>query len=458
MKNEVFESYSIPRAVASMGIPAVVGSLVIMLYNMADTYFIGQLGDPNQVAAVALTLPLFFLFTAIGSLFGVGGSSLISRSLGKGDYGTVKRTCTFCFYACICFGLLITLLVNAFMDTLLPFLGSGTETYNHVKNYLGIVSLGAVFIIIQNMFTSIVRSVGASKAAMAGQMIGTLINVILDPLFVLVFNMGTSGIAIATVIGTFCASLYYILYLKFAKTPLSVTEFKSCFTKKISGEVLGVGFPAAVMTVLSSVAYLVYNKVLIGYGEITVSASAVATRGGMLSDCFQNGIAMGIQPLVGYHYASGNHKKMRDTIRFSILVTVIIGIVFFTLLMIFSSRFIRAFIDVDDVVALGKNFLRLFIITTPVSGILATLQFAFQGMGKVIPGIVLTIGRQALFLIVIFFGQRVGGMYGIISAQPVATAGALILAVILYFGIKHGGGIKDEAPTGGAGLILNASR
>lgn len=185
MKSEIFESYSIPRAVAYMGIPSVVGSLVIMLYNMADTYFIGQLGDPNQVAAVALTMPLFFLFISFGSLLGIGGSSLISRSLGKEDHGTVKNTSTFCFYACICLGLLTTLFIQIFMDTLLPFLGSGTETYNHVKNYLGIISYGSVFIIMQNMFTSIVRSIGASKAAMAGQMIGTLINVLLDPLFVL---------------------------------------------------------------------------------------------------------------------------------------------------------------------------------------------------------------------------------------------------------------------------------
>jgi putative MATE family efflux protein len=445
MKNEVFETYSIPRAIASMGIPSVVGSLVIMLYNMADTYFIGQLGDPNQVAAVALTLPLFFIFIATGSLLGIGGSSLISRNLGKGDYETAKKTSTFCFYACICVGLLTTLLVQVFMDRLLPFLGSGTETYNHVRNYLGIVAYGSVFIIMQNMFTSIVRSIGASKAAMAGQMIGTLLNVVLDPLFVLVFGMGTSGIAIATVIGTFCASVYYLFYLKFAKTPLSIGAFKSCLSKRIAGEVIGVGFPPAVMTILSSVSYLMYNKVLIGYGEIAVSASAVATRGGMLSDCFQSGMAMGIQPLVGYHYAAGNHKKMRNIINFNILVTILIGILFFALLMIFASPFIRAFINNDEVVSLGRNFLRIFIITTPISGILFTLQFAFQGMGKKAPSMVLTVGRQAIFLFVIFLGQHFGGMYGIISAQPIATVGALMLAVVLYFGIKHDGA-KNELP------------
>jgi putative MATE family efflux protein len=443
MKNEVFETYSIPRAVASMGIPSVVGSLVIMLYNMADTYFIGQLGDPSQVAAVALTLPLFFVFITIGSLLGVGGSSLISRSLGKKDYETVKKTGAFCFYACICFGLLMTLLVHLFMDRLLPFLGAGRETYNYVKNYLGIVSYGSVFIIMQNMFTGIVRSIGASKAAMTGQMIGTLINVVLDPLFVLVFGMGTSGIAIATVIGTFCASLYYLFYLKLAKTPLSVTGFKSCFSKQIAGEVITVGSPAAIMTVLASFSYLVYNKVLIGYGEVTVSASAVATRGGMLSDSFQSGMAMGIQPLVGYHYASGNHKKMKNIIKFNILVTVLIGSLFFTLLWFLAPQFIRAFINNDDVVALGKNFLRIFVVTAPFSGVLATLQFAFQGMGKAKPAMVLTIGRQTLFLFVIFMGQRLGGTYGIISAQPIAVAGSLILAIVMYIGINRGR-VKDE--------------
>jgi putative MATE family efflux protein len=439
MKNEVFESYSIPRAVASMGIPSIVGSLVVMLYNMADTYFIGQLGDPNQVAAVALTLPLFFIFICIGSLLGVGGSSLISRSMGKGDYETVKKTNAFCFYACIATGLLTTLLVHLFMDSLLPFIGAGTVTYNHVRNYLGIVSYGSVFIIMQNMFTSIVRSIGASKAAMTGQVIGTIINVILDPVFVLVYGMGTSGIAIATVIGTFCASVYYLFYLKFAKTPLSIVPSRSCFSKQITGEVLSVGFPAAVMSALGALSYLIYNKVLIIYGEIAVSASAVATRGGMLSDCFQNGMAMGIQPLVGYHYASGNLNKMRSIIKFCVLVTVLIGIAFFALLMLFSSQFIRAFINNDEVVALGKNFLRLFIITTPFSGALFTLQFAFQGMGKVTPVIVLTIGKQAIFLLVIFLGQAAGSMYGIISAQPISVAGALLLSVILYFGVKRAG-------------------
>jgi Na+-driven multidrug efflux pump len=249
--------------------------------------------------------------------------------------------------------------------------------------------------------------------------------------------MGTSGIAIATVIGTFCASIYYLIYIKLAKTPLSIVEFKSCYTKKIAGEVVSIGLPASIMTVLTSVSYLIYNKVLVAYGEITVSSSAVATRGGMLSDCFQTGIAMGIQPLVGYHYASGNYKKMRGIINFSILVTIIIGTLFFTLLMFFAPQFIRAFINNDNVVALGKNFLRIFIITTPFSGILFSLQFAFQGMGKAKPGIVLTIGRQIIFLLVVFLGQYFGTVYGIVSAQPTAVTATLVLAVIMYLNISQ---------------------
>jgi Na+-driven multidrug efflux pump len=197
-------------------------------------------------------------------------------------------------------------------------------------------------------------------------------------------------------------------------------------------EVFGIGLPASLMTVLSSASYLMYNKVLVGYGEIAVSASAVATRGGMLSDCFQTGMAVGVQPLVGYNYSSGNYKRMNGIIKFSFLATVLIGAVFFGGLTLFAPQFIRAFINNDEVVALGKNFLRIFILTTPISGIASTLQSVFQGMGKAKVSMLLGLGRQIFFLLVIFIGQKFGGLYGVISAQPISVFGSLLLALCMY--------------------------
>jgi putative MATE family efflux protein len=435
MNHKVFESYSIPKSVFAMGIPSIVGSLVMVLYNMADTFFIGQIGDPNQVAAVSIILPIFTLFIAIGALFGVGGASLISRSLGKGDYNMVKRASAFCFYGCIGAGLLATVIFQFFMDTILSFLGAGEETTLYARNYFSIISYGAVFILMQNMFTTIVRSEGAARVAMIGQMIGTFVNIVLDPLFVLVFRMGTTGVAIATVIGTFLVSLYYLFYLKFGKSVLSISLAKFSFDSKLVKEIFGIGFPASLTMFIMSISYLTYNKVLVGYGAIVVSASAIASRGGMFSDCFQTGMAMGVQPLVGYHYAANNYKKMRGIIRFTILVTVLIGVCFFTGLMVFAPRFVRVFINNDEIVGIGSNFLRIFILTTPVAGIAFTLQNVFQGMGKIIQAMILTFGRQVIFLVTIFLGHYFGGMYGVISAQPLAIFVSMTLSVIMYLSI-----------------------
>jgi len=432
-KQRVFTEYSIPKSVATMAIPATIGNVVMMLYNMADTYFVGQTGDANQVAAVALILPIFFVMMALGNMFGIGGASLISRSLGQGKHDKVKHISSFCFYGCIAGGILTTFLVQLLMPHILTFLGANEATTGHARDYLNIVSWGAICIVVQAAFLHLVRSEGAAKAAMVGQLLGTATNIILDPVFVLWFNMGIRGVAIATVIGNVLAFLFYIGYITFSKTALSLSPRMFKANEGIAREVFAIGSPMAITSVLTSASYLLYNKAMVAYGELAVAASAIATRSAMFAESLQTGIGMGIQPLIGYNYGAKNFQKMRKTIRFTIGVTICIGTIMFGLMMLFASQFVRAFLDNSEVQVIGTNFVRIFIVGAPVTGVLITLMASFQGMGKAIPTLVLNIGRVVLFVSAILVAQSAFGMYGVAWAQPTTVILTIILAIVMYY-------------------------
>ena len=195
MKNDLFEKYPIPKAVMTLAIPTMLSMLVTIVYNMADTYFVGQTGDPNQVAAVTLTMPIFFLLMAFGNIFGIGGGSYISRLFGERKIADIKHTSAFAFYGSIALGLIGMVVFLLFMDPILTIAGASPNTIGLARDYLTIIAYGAIAISLQNSLAQIVRSVGAAKESMIGMMIGTIVNIILDPIMILSMGMGVAGAA-----------------------------------------------------------------------------------------------------------------------------------------------------------------------------------------------------------------------------------------------------------------------
>jgi len=432
----LFEEAPVSKAVATMAVPTMISMLVVVIYNMADTFFIGQTGDPMQVAAVSLATPVFMIFMALGNLFGIGGSSAISRALGEKKTERAKNISSFCCYASLGLGVIIAILSILGMDGILNLIGASSNTIGFAREYLTFVAIGAPFIMFGTAFGNILRGEGAAKHSMIGNMIGTVTNIVLDPIMILVFGWGVAGAAIATVIGNIAASLFYISYFLQKKSSLSIRlkDFKA--GNHIATGVAAIGVPASLNNILMSLANIVLNLMLGGYGDTPVAAMGVAMKSNMIVVLLQIGLCTGIQPLIGYNYGARNKKRLLEVFRFTGIFAVIMGTIL-TATMVVAKRFVvQAFINDPEVIAYGMQMVVALQLSGPFLGILFLCINTIQGMGKALPSLILTICRQGLiFIPLILILNKVAGLNGVIYAQSTADYCSICLSVAICLGI-----------------------
>ena len=312
--------------------------LVVVIYNMADTFFIGQTGDAMQVAAVSLATPVFMVFMALGNLFGIGGSSAISRALGEKNEQRARHISAFCCYGSLGVGILMTLIFILFMDGILKMIGASPATIDYARQYLTFVAIGAPFVMFGTAYGNIVRGEGAAKESMIGNLIGTITNIILDPIMILWLGWGVSGAAVATVLGNVAACIFYLYYLLHKKeTVLSIKPSDFQWKNRIASGVFSIGIPASLNNILMSCANILLNKVLISYGDTPVAAMGIAMKANMIVILLQIGLCAGIQPLIGYNYGARNVKRLKKIFFFTGLCAVIMGTVL-TLLMVIARK------------------------------------------------------------------------------------------------------------------------
>lgn len=436
-KNTVFEIASIPKAVVTLAVPTMLSMLVTVIYNMADTFFVGQTGDSNQVTAVSLTTPVFMLCMAFGNIFGMGGSALISRMLGEGRKDKVKKVSSFCFFGSMFMGIVLSCILLIFMPFILNLLGCSPETYDIAKDYLTYIAYGCIFVVVSNAFSNVVRGEGAAKPAMAGMMIGTVVNIVLDPVFILLLGLNAKGAAIATIIGNICSAIYFIIYLCGKKTILSISPKYFTMRNHIFTGVVSIGIPVCITNILMSTSNIILNNYIgdcAGADQnVAIAAMGVAMKANMLVVMLQLGLAMGVQPLMGYTYGSKNIKKLKRIMRFSMMCTVIIGSVLALIYMIFSKQIVRMFISDPAVISYGELMLKALMLSSPFIGVMFVFNFTFQGMGKALPALILSISRQGfVFLPVLIISSRLIGLNGIIFAQPVADIVSLVIAWVMF--------------------------
>ncbi len=430
---DIFEKMPVPRAILKSAVPAIIGMVVVLIYNIADTYFVGQTGDPFQVAAVSLTMPVFLLFMATGNLLGVGGTSVISRALGAGNSDYARKVSSFCFYASLILGVIFSLIFLGLMPLILRSIGTSPQTIGFARDYLTLIAPSAPFVIISVAFSNIVRAEGKSKEAMTGTMLGTIVNIILDPLMILTLDMGVSGAALATLIGNVAGSLYYIHYILRRKTILSIAPRDFQIKEKVFTGVMAIGIPAALNNVLMSLSNIILNNFLAAYGDIEVAAMGVAMKVVMIVALLQIGLGVGIQPLLGYSFGAGNHKRFNSIMRTSILYTVILGSVVTLLCWLGASGLVGAFIDSGDVYNHGISFTRRLLLTGPVIGILFVCINSLQAIGAAKESLIISISRQGfVFFPMIIILNSAFGLTGVVMAQPVADVFSLFLSAILF--------------------------
>lgn len=437
VKTRIFETAPIPRAVMSLSAPTVVSSLVMVLYNLADTYFVGMLGDPVQNAAVTLAAPLLLAFNAVNNLFGVGSSSMMSRGLGRKDHDAVRKSSAFGFYCALISGLLFSAVYTLFKRPVLTVLGADSVTADATAEYLKwTVSLGAAPAILNVVMSYMVRSEGASLHASIGAMSGCLLNIVLDPIFILPegLDMGAAGAGFATFLSNCAACLYFfiLIFINRGRTYVCVSPKMFGFSKSIVFGIFAVGIPAAIQNLLNVTGMTVLNNFTADFGENAVAAMGIVQKINLMPVQIAFGLSQGIMPLVSYNYASGNSARMKQAILFTakIMMTFLTAVT--VAYYIFAGDLTALFMKNPEIVAYGEKFLRGFCLGIPFlsADFLAVGVFQACGMGKkslvfaLLRKIVLEI--PALFILN-FFVPLYGLAYAQFAAELILAAAAVIV-------------------------------
>lgn len=441
-KIALFESAPVPRAVATLAIPTVLSSLVMVIYNLADTYFVALLNSPIQTAAVTLAAPVLLAFNAVNNLFGVGSSSMMSRALGKRDYETVYRSSAFGFYCSIGCGLLFSLVCGLFSQPLLALLGANQETAGATLAYLKWTTIcGAAPAILNVVMAYLVRAEGAALHASIGTMSGCFLNIILDPIFILPWglNMGAEGAGLATFLSNCVACLYFfiLLFVKRKNTYVCISPKMFSPRKHVVQGVFGVGIPAAIQNLLNVTGMTLLNNFAASYGSDAVAAIGIAQKINMVPMYISMGVSQGIMPLISYNYASGNVKRMKKSLLFSLRTVLSLIVVVAVFYFVGADFLTRLFMENASIVEYGTHFLRGFCLALPFLCVdfVAVGVFQAVGMGReafifaVLRKIVLEIPAMILWN---WLFPPYGLSYAQMTAEIVLACAAVIVLTRLF--------------------------
>ena len=429
---ESFANDPIAKVVIKNSIPALIAMVMVMVYNLADTFFIGLTGDDLQVAAVSLASPVFMIFMSLGTLFGVGGSSVISRALGaqKSDYA--KKASSFCFWASVALGVVFTVLIWIFLDDLMMMLGASENTIEYAGSYLRIAVGCGAFSMVSNCLSNVIRTEGEPMKAMTGTLIGNLLNVILDPIMILALGWGITGAAVATVIGNVVSALYYLAYFFKGNTSLSIRLKDFSMKNRIATDVISIGISASLVNILASVTAIIANGQLVKYGDMFVAGYGVTSKVLMIITLFGIGVGSGVQPLFGYCYGAKNKKRLMEAIKFSTIFALALCIVAAILCFVFAGPIVDIFLTDAVAYEKGIEFTRILMSTAWLIGAFAICQNTLQAMGAAVTALLASIIRQAvIFIPAMFILQNIFGANGLIWAQPVADVLSLVVVAMM---------------------------
>ena len=432
---EIFENAPIPKAVFVNIIPSIISMLMVLIYNLADTFFIGQTKNALMVAAVSLATPAFLFFMAVGMLFGIGGTSLISRMLGQGRRREAGNACSFCFWTGTAVGVVGMTVILVASDAVCALVAGAAqpETLAYVKQYIMIVALGVPFLVISNIFSTIIRAEGKANKAMIGMILGNVANIVLDPVMILFFGWNVAGAAVATVIGNVLSAGFYIIHFVSGRSMLTIRLREYRAGGKIATGVMAIGIPASLNSVLMSTSNVLINKLMVGHGDMAVAGLGVAMKVNMVAVMLLIGVGTGVQPLLGYNFGAGNRRRFVSILRFSLILALSLSLVMTAICYLGAGPMVNAFLEQPEAYDYGMKFARTLIISGPVLGILFVMINTIQAMGAAIPSMILSISRQGLLYIPVLFTFHAifGSAEMLVMAQPVTDYMAVILSVIL---------------------------
>ena len=432
-ENELFEKAPIPKAYFTMALPVVFSMVVSLIYNVVDTYFIAKTQNASLVAAVSLCAPLFTLMIALGDIFGIGGSSVLSRLFGQKENDMARNASGFCLYGSIVCGIFVTCILFLFKNPILHFLGASEETIVYASQYYRYIALGSTFIIVSLTPSNLIRTEGLATSSMVGTIIGSVVNIILDPLFIFTLNMGAGGAALATIIGYFVSDIVFLYLTKTKAKRLTLSIKEAKIPKKIIKDIFVIGIPASLTNIVASLGQTLMNRSLIVYGNENVAAMGIALKVNMIILLVMVGFAFGAQPLLGFNYGAHNTERLKKLIKFDMMVELSFSIVTALILAIFAPNIISLFMKNQEIISIGSSMLRWLILTGPCVGIILVFTTLFQSEGKGIPALILSIARQGvIYALCLFFASKLFGLQGIIASQALSDVFTLMIALLIY--------------------------
>ena len=437
-KIKIMRDEKIPAALLKLGIPTMIGMLIAALYNTADAYFVGRLGT-SQMAAVSVTFPIGQFIIGFAMTFGTGAASYISRLLGAQNKKNADKTASTSLYASLFISLFIIAFILFFLDEILIFLGATTTILPYAREYAIIYTFGSILSIFNVVMNNIVTSEGAAKLTMLSMLTGAFLNIILDPIFIYVFECGIKGAAIATVLSQFITSLIYLHYILFKKGFLTFSIKNFSFNKKIYLEIFKIGIPTFVFQILTSVSIGLTNTAASVYGDSAVAAMGITTRIMAMGTFVIFGYMKGFQPVAGYNYGAKNYKRLKESVKVSLKWSTLFCVITAVLLMLFSNEIISCFSKNDSaVIEIGSKTLRINSMVFIFFGFQMIIMSLFLAIGRGKEGGILSISRNGIFFIpVILMLPQIIGLNGVIYAQTIADIFTLLLTVFFTLRIKN---------------------
>ena len=427
---EMLRSGSYRQLAVKLCVPAILIMLVMVLYHMADVFFIGQTGDPNKVAAITLASPLFSILSGFGVLLGNGGCTAISLALGRGEHDRVRKISSFCVWAAVAIGVVFMTVVLGLMEPVCRLLGANADTADFTAEYLRVIALGAPVLMLTNVVPALIRADGSTTDSMIGNMIGTVLNIALDPLLISTFGMGVRGAAIATVAANLASLLYFVYFLRTKGKVYSVSPRQFTLRKEIVLPVLSLGLPMSISTILGSVSGTVANNLMMQYGAVAVSGQSVASRIGQLISMTVMGICMGMQPAISFNYGAKNRARLIEILQKTTGLAVVAGTALSLLCLALRDQLLNAFLNDPEVLAIGRVCLLASIVVGPFFGFYQICTTYLQASGKSKPAIIVSLLEKGLVYIPMLFLMKLTfGMYGVVFAAAVTTVVSAVAAL-----------------------------
>lgn len=419
------------RLLVKLSVPSVLTTMIMLLYNLADTFFVGQTGDSLQVAAVSLCAPVFSLISALGMLFGNGGSIRCAMLLGERRTDRVRSVCAFCAWGTVAVGVTLSVAMLLFQEPLLHMLGASPDTYRHAQGYLSIMLAGIPLMMFSQTMSSVLRADGNAKGPMYGNILSSVTNIALDPIFILVLRWGVKGAAFATVLANAVNCVYLMLLIRAQPNYFTLNPRALRWNWADTGGTLLLGVPMMISTLLTSFSGVLTNGFLSGYGDLYLAANGVSSKLRMIITMLIMGICMGIQPAISYYYGARQKDRLDRLLRVTGGVTMLIGTILAVVFFLMRDSLVAVFLDDPDVIVYGGQMVLGCVLSGPVQGIYQLSTNYLQGTGSVTMATVLAVLRQALHIPIMILGNFLFGFLGVVYSAAVATFLCAFIGLLL---------------------------